>query len=82
MQRASAAFGFLIFVLWLVVLGVGLAYVTVWAATQRRPQWRLFAWLSEKPPAPPTPPAPTPLREGGAEVIPFDRRAAERRRRA
>jgi len=76
MQRASAAFGLLIFILWLAVLAVGLAYVTVWAATQRRPQWRILTWLSDKDPAaPPTPP------KKSAEVIPFDRQAALEKRR-
>ena len=48
MQRASAAFGLLIFGLWLAVLAVGLAYVTVWATTQRRPQWRILNLLRER----------------------------------
>jgi hypothetical protein len=73
MQRASAAFGLLIFVIWLGILAVLLAYVTVWAATRRRPQWRILTWLDDKPPDPPPPPS--------AEVIPFDRAALERRRR-
>jgi hypothetical protein len=75
MQRASAAFGLLIFGLWLAVLAVGLAYVTVWATTRRRPQWRILTWLSDKPP----PAAPAKLHS--AEVIPFDRLALERRRK-
>ena len=78
MQRASAAFGLLIFVIWLAVLAVGLAYVTVWAATQRRPRWRILSWLSEE--AIGRPPAPPPERPS-AEVIPFDRQALERKRK-
>ncbi|HLY78313.1 MAG TPA: hypothetical protein VKQ70_02995 [Caulobacteraceae bacterium] len=77
MQRASAAFGLLIFILWLAVLAVGLAYVTVWAATQRRPQWRILSWLDDKQPAAEKKPQP----EAGAEVIPFDRQAALEKRR-
>jgi hypothetical protein len=65
MQRASAAFGLLIFALWLAVLAVGLAYVTVWAATQRRPQWRILSLLQ---PAPATLPGPY-ERPPGASVI-------------
>jgi uncharacterized iron-regulated membrane protein len=85
MQRASAAFGFLIFVLWLAILAVGLAYVTVWAATRRRPQWRIFAWLAEKPAAPaakkPGAAAAKPAAKG-AEIISFERFAAERKRKS
>ena len=78
MQRASAAFGLLIFILWLAVMAVGLAYVTVWAATQRRPQWRILTWLDDKGPPPPAAPPP---RRPSAEVIPFDRERLERRRK-
>ncbi len=105
MQRASAAFGLLIFVLWLAVLAVGLAYVTVWAATRRRPQWRILSWLTPKDavgasplrPVPPKhdPPDHDPTKPGPAKrdpassappatggiVIPFERHAAERRRK-
>jgi hypothetical protein len=83
MQRASAAFGLLIFVLCLAFLWLGLAYVTVWAATQRRPQWRIMSWIfsnesdpNSQPSAPTTTPKPK-----TAEVIPFDRKAIERRRK-
>jgi hypothetical protein len=81
MQRASAAFGLLIFVLCLAFLWLGLAYVTVWAATQRRPQWRILSWIfsnDSDPNPPPLSPTTSPKTEN---VIPFDRRAIERRRK-
>jgi hypothetical protein len=76
MQRASAAFGLLIFVLWLIVLAVGLAYVTVWATTQRRPQWRFLGWLTGKPMYSPAP------ARGSAQVIPFESLLAKRDKRS
>jgi hypothetical protein len=80
MQRASAAFGLLIFVVWLGVLAVGLAYVTVWATTRKRPQWRILSWLDDKPAGERTEPRP-PAKSHSAEVIPFDRLVLERRRK-
>ncbi len=80
MQRASASFGLLIFILWLAVLAVGLAYVTVWAATQKRPQWRIFGWLTDKAGGGASVAEPKPPRKT-AEVIPFEAHAAERRRK-
>jgi len=83
MQRASAAFGLLIFVLCLAFLWLGLAYVTVWAATRRRPQWRILSWIFSDETissTPPVAPSDTPKAKS-AEVIPFDRRAIERRRK-
>jgi len=83
MQRASAAFGLLIFVLCLAFLWLGLAYVTVWAATQRRPQWRILSWIfsTDSDPNPPPLAQPNTPKPKTADVIPFDRRAIVRRRK-
>ena len=80
MQRASTIFGLVIFLLWLIVLAVGLAYIVVWAATRRRPQWKFLKTFGAK--AKPVP-LKLPLSERpSAEIIPFDREIAERRRKS
>ncbi len=76
MQRASAAFGLLIFILWLGVIAVGLAYIAVWAATRKRPQWQVLGWLLDRTGATPMPEKPV---RRSAEVIPFERHAIDRK---